>query len=433
MALPPNFPPTPRDQLPPDVQTELAPIEARLQTIPNDPASLLAAANVFEKRKLYANELAQYYLLRQQWPDAPWVKAKIFELESSLAEQYAAANRKTTNGKTYALLVGISTYAKPELNLQFAHADAIDFSKLLATPRSGPVGSDDMLLLTNEKATTAAIRNAFQDFLKQKAGKADTVIILMAGHGTVEAKGDKGAYIVTYDSDPENLKDTALALPELQKLFDEQLQNVGRVVIFVDVCNAGAVGIIKGKNPINQQIEQQLGSADGSLTGLLAAGPTESSFESPSYGGGHGAFSYFVIKGMSGDADAEGNRDGVDRRTRVVRLRIPARRAIHRRQAAPARVRVVRESPSALGCDQAGNTGTSCGPLCAITTTVAAYIWRQAVKPRSPVMPRVTSRALMLPSRTESFSPVFPEMPQMRLNACEQSCRPKVSLITRTR
>jgi len=308
---PVNFPPIPREQLPASVLADLAPIEAALRLDANDPAALLAAANLFDRAKLYANELVEYNRMRQLWPDAPWVKAKISELESTLADQYAAASgAPPPGGKTYALLVGISKYAKPELNLQFAHADAIDFGKLLRSPRAGPVGGDDIRLLTDNNATTAAIRSAFEEFLRKKAGKADTVVILLAGHGIVEPQGDKGAYIVTYDSDPEDLKDTALAIPELQKLFQEQLRNVGRVVIFVDVCNAGTVGILKGRNAINQQIEDQLGEAEGSLTGLLAAGPKESSYEGPEYGGGHGAFTYFVLKGLNGEADAEGNRDG---------------------------------------------------------------------------------------------------------------------------
>jgi tetratricopeptide (TPR) repeat protein len=308
---PVDFPPLPREQLPASVLADLAPIEAALQLDANDPAALLAAANLFDRTKLYANELAEYSRMRQLWPDAPWVKAKISELESTLADQYAAASGTPAGGKTYALLIGISKYAKPDLNLQFAHADAIDFGKLLRTPRAGPVAGDDIRLLTDSNATTAAIRSAFEEFLRKKAGKADTVVILLAGHGIVEPQGDRGAYIVTYDSDPEDLKDTALGIPELQKLFQEQLQNVGRVVIFVDVCNAGTVGIIKGRNAINQQIEDQLGEAEGSLTGLLAAGPKESSYEGPEYGGGHGAFTYFVLKGLSGEADAEGNRDGI--------------------------------------------------------------------------------------------------------------------------
>ena len=52
-----------------------------------------------------------------------------------------------------------------------------------------------------------------------------------------------------------------------------------------------------------------LGDAEGDLFGLLASRPTELSSEGPQFGGGHGAFSYFVIKGLDGAADD--NKDGV--------------------------------------------------------------------------------------------------------------------------
>ncbi len=118
------------------------------------------------------------------------------------------------------------------------------FGKLLESPRGGSVPSGNVLLLTDEKATTAAVRNGFQDFLKRRAGKNDTVVILIAGHGTVEVPGSKNAFILTYDSDPQDLKSTALAMDELQSLFEEQLSKVGRVLLFVDVCKAGTIGTI---------------------------------------------------------------------------------------------------------------------------------------------------------------------------------------------
>jgi uncharacterized caspase-like protein len=136
--------------------------------------------------------LRSYNKLRQQWPDAVWVKSKIFELGQSLGDQAAAATASAqTGGQTYALLVGISKYAKPELALQFADADASVFGKLLESPLGGGVPEWQRLLLTDEKATTAAVRNGFQDFLKRRAGKNDTVLILIAGHGTVEVPGSK--------------------------------------------------------------------------------------------------------------------------------------------------------------------------------------------------------------------------------------------------
>jgi len=304
----PETPPVAHDKLPADVQAEIAPYETALAANPKDQAALVSEAAIFENHKLIANALDMYYKLRAEWPDAVWVKSKIFELEQALADQAASATAAAgAGGQTYALLVGISKYAKPELSLQFADKDADVFGDLLESPRGGGLPPGNVMLLTDQKATTAAVRNGFQDFLKRRATKNDTVVILIAGHGTVEVPGSKNAFILTYDSDPQDLKSTALAVDELQSLFEEQLAKVGRVLLFVDVCKAGTIGTIH--NTTVSADVQHLGDVEGDLFGLLASRPKEVSLEGPEFGGGHGVFSYYVIKGLEGAADANG--DGV--------------------------------------------------------------------------------------------------------------------------
>ncbi len=301
----PEVPPTPHDKLAADVQTEIAPFDAALKTDPKDQAALVSEAAVFENHNLASNALEMYNKIREQWPDAVWVKSKIFDLEQTLANQASAATAAATaGGKTYALLVGISKYAKPELSLQFANADANTFGQLLESPRGGSLSPDNVLLLTDEKATTAAVRNGFQDFLKRRAGKSDTVIILVASHGTVDGKN---AYILTYDSDPQDLNSTALPMSELQSLFEDQLSKVGRVLMFVDVCKAGTIGTIKS-DTVNSQVEN-FKNVDGELLAMMSGRRRELSMEGPEFGGGHGAFSYFVLKGLEGAADENG--DGI--------------------------------------------------------------------------------------------------------------------------
>jgi tetratricopeptide (TPR) repeat protein len=300
-----EVPPVPRDKLPADVVAELVAVDPQYAAS-EDPAVRIAVAAVFEKRDLIANALEVYYKLRELWPDAVWVKSKIFDLEELLATRVAASAATAAGGQTYALLVGISKYKRPELSLQFADADANAFSKLLASPRGGGIDSKNIVLLTDENATTAAVRNAFQDFLKRRAHKNDTVILLIAGHGTVEVPGSKNAFVLTYDSDPQDLASTALPMSELRSLFEEQLKNVGRVVLFVDICKAGTIGSIQNTT-VNADV-QHLGDVDGDLFGFLASRPKEVSVEGPQFGGGHGVFSYFVLKGLGGSADA--NKDG---------------------------------------------------------------------------------------------------------------------------
>jgi uncharacterized caspase-like protein len=207
-------------------------------------------------------------------------------------------------GKTFALVVGISKYQKlpQDLWLQYPDADARAFAQHLASGRGGAVPPDQMLLLTNEQATTAAIRDAFRTFLK-RPGRNDTVFILLAGHGTVDSKG---AYILTYDSNPENLSGTAITMNEVQSLVENEVSTAGHVVLLADVCRAATIGTLKTAEL--GAVVQKLGEAQGEMLGLMAARPRELSLEGPEFGGGHGAFTYSVLKGLDGAADE--NHDG---------------------------------------------------------------------------------------------------------------------------
>ncbi len=303
-----DFPPVPKDKLPANVLTEIQPLEAAAATDTSDPSPHVALAAVYEQNQLPANALAEYQKVVGVWQNAEWVKSKIFGLEESLATAAAAAAANAgTAGQTYALMVGISKYKNPQLNLQFADKDAVDFGKVVETQRFGGVPSQNVMVLTDEKATAGAVRNGFQTFLKAKATKMDTVVILLASHGTVEVPGTKDSYVLTYDSDPQDLKSTAITMSEIQQLFQEQLKNVARVMMFVDVCKAGTIGTIQN-TPVEGAVAS-LGQSQGVLFGLLASGPKEFSIEGPQFGGGHGAFSYFVLKGLMGAADR--NKDGV--------------------------------------------------------------------------------------------------------------------------
>jgi tetratricopeptide (TPR) repeat protein len=163
-----------------------------------------------------------------------------------------------------------------------------------------------MHLLTDEKATTSGLRSVLQTLGTRKAGKQDTIILFFAGHGTVEVPGSKSAFIVTHDSDPQDLSTTALPMEEIQELI-QKLSQTGRIVALVDVCRAGTIGTIRSTT-VNAAVER-LGESEGEMLGLMASRPKEFSYEGPQFGGGHGAFSYYLLKALSGAADK--NTDGI--------------------------------------------------------------------------------------------------------------------------
>ncbi len=289
------------DALPAAVKAQLAPLEAALKADPNDAQALVEEATIFERAKLEPNALAAFRKASVLWPDAVWIRGRIFELEEHLATDAAIkAAAIAPDAKTFAMIVGIGKYQKlpQDLWLQFPGADAKAFGEFLASKAGGNVPADQMMVLSDEQATTAALRNAFHTFLKSRPGKKDTVFILLAGHGTVDTRG---AYLVTYDSDPQDLSTTALSMAELQKLVEEELGQVGRVVLMADVCRATTIGNTKPASIA--AVVEKLGEAPGEMLGLMASRPKEVSSEGTQYGGGHGAFTWSILQALEGQGD----------------------------------------------------------------------------------------------------------------------------------
>jgi uncharacterized caspase-like protein len=214
---------------------------------------------------------------------------------------FASFSYAQVPGKTWALVVGVSKFQKlpSELWLQYPEIDAKTFAAFVQSPRGGSVPNDQLLVITNEQATIANLRNAFKTFLT-KPGKDDTVFILFASHGLAD---NRGAYILTYDSDAQNLADTALPMSELHSLVEDELTRAGHVIFLADVCHASAIAGQK-TDSISGAVAE-LGESPGEMLGLMAARPKEVSFEGPEFGGGHGAFTWSVLRGLSGEADTD--------------------------------------------------------------------------------------------------------------------------------
>ena len=257
----PETPPIPRDQLPAEVLAELPPG-------PNDrrswsPPRRLRKAQAHRQRAGHT-----YYKLREQWPDAVWVKSRIFDLEQRLAVQNR--RRATGPGDRPTRCSSASRNTSVPISRFSSPTPTPTSSQLLQSPRGGGVPPENLICSPMKKPRSRPSALAFQDLLKRRAGKNDTVVILVAGHGTVD--GREG-YILTYDADPQDLKSTALPMAELNALFDEQLKKVGRVLLFTDVCKAGIIGSIKRASMSDVK---QLGGRRGRLCSDFSPAAQES-------------------------------------------------------------------------------------------------------------------------------------------------------------
>ena len=119
-------------------------------------------------------------------------------------------------------MIGISKYQKlpQDLWLQFADADAKTFSQHLASARGGGVPADQMVVLTNEAGHHRRRAQCLPDVPAKSRGQER--YRLHPGRRPRHVD-NRGAYILTYDSDPQDLSTTALPIGEIQSLVDDEL------------------------------------------------------------------------------------------------------------------------------------------------------------------------------------------------------------------
>ena len=223
---------------------------------------------------------------------------------------------KTAN--RYAVVIGIGNYASPSIpRLRFATRDAEAMYRFLTTKGGYP--KDNVLLLTDaagEKPTLQNIRKALGEFLYRKPGREDMVLIYYAGHGApeVDTAGNEtdglAKYLIPMDAEPESLYSTALPMDEIQRIFARIPAE--RIVMLLDTCYSGTAG---GRTFMRQQIRaggindqflERLTRSKGRVI-ITASGPNEVALESSELG--HGVFTYFLLQGLAGQADRNG--DGV--------------------------------------------------------------------------------------------------------------------------
>ena len=227
----------------------LAPIDQAIRSNPDDTVKRLERARVLNSYGLNDEASAEMERVSAAWPDVAWPKQRLFKLAEESGKSKvaaAAASEPEVEGQTYALLVGISSFKDPGINpLEYAHEDAKELTRLLESERAGHLPPENVVLLTNEDATTGAIRGAIEKHLKGKAGKNDTVVLFIASHGATFKVGDNNkGFIITYDTSAQDPSTSGIPMDDIRQLFQNELSKVRRLLLYVDVCHAGKIGQI---------------------------------------------------------------------------------------------------------------------------------------------------------------------------------------------
>lgn len=218
----------------------------------------------------------------------------------------------TFHGKRWAVVVGISQYADTSIaNLHYADADARAFYEFLRSPRAGGDGFDsaNVKLLLNSEATYRNLRSALFTFLKS-ATEDDEIIIFFAGHGAPDPLRSQNLYLLTYDTEARDFAGTAFPMEDMSRALRSLYAR--NILVITDACHSGAVGgafAMRGldKGGINDAFLAQLSASTGGLAIFTASGTDQASFEDARWGGGHGVFTHYLLEGLKGAADEDGD------------------------------------------------------------------------------------------------------------------------------
>jgi hypothetical protein len=143
----------------------------------------------------------------------------------------------------WALVVGIGKFDNPRVpELHLTKPDAASFAAFLQDPKTGRFNAANVHVLTDEQATTRAIKEQL-NWLARSAAADDLVVIYMATHGSPRTMDTAGVnYIITYDTDITNqdaLFATALPMVDVGNTVASRVKAT-RVAIFLDTCFSGA-------------------------------------------------------------------------------------------------------------------------------------------------------------------------------------------------
>jgi len=247
--------------------------------------------------------------------------------DGTSARKTISVHLKKKPGEVWAVVIGINKYTHLP-PLKYAVNDAREFYRYLVDVNKVP--EENVWLLLDEDATLDKVKSTLGTRLRRSAGKEDTVIIYLAGHGAMESDSSSPdgdgleKYILPYNADPKDLYSSAMPMREIAQIF--QRISSDRLILITDMCYSGATGGRTVPVPgiranISGAFLERISRGRGRVV-LTAGDANEVTVERDDLR--HGVFTYFLLEGLRGKADADGNGVvTVDEVYRYVSIKVP--------------------------------------------------------------------------------------------------------------
>jgi len=229
--------------------------------------------------------------------------AVFFVTTSFAQERDLSVEAKTSTANTFVLLIGINQYPRDIPSLEYCVADTEGLAKSL---KNVGVPAEHIIIMVDD-AKDVALRPSRANIQRQielvtdLVTENDQLVVAFSGHG---AQIDGEAYLCPNDTDLDNRESF---LP--RKWVYERLESsAARKKLFItDACRNEIV--VKGAKSVvgAKSLGDPLGDAESRGFAILAScSKNQKSYEDDSLK--HGVFTYFIMRGLEGAADAD--KDG---------------------------------------------------------------------------------------------------------------------------
>ncbi|WP_414755163.1 eIF2A-related protein [Anabaena sp. CCY 9910] len=241
-----------------------------------------------------------------------------------VATSHSTHTLATGKAKLWLLLVGVNQYQDERLpTLRYSAVDCQGLATALADATCR--FPDKSEWVHHDFATQLPTLTTVRDSLRQVTHQAqpeDTILFYFSGHGILEP-GSQQAILCLADTQTDDLLNTGLGLPELlQCLENSQAQTQ---LVWLDACHSGSLTFRGARsnhtpaslpNPTPQIVEllRQRAKQSKGFYALLSCDTNQQSWEFPELG--HGVFTYYLMRGLRGEAaDIQGliDADGLYR------------------------------------------------------------------------------------------------------------------------
>jgi WD40 repeat protein/uncharacterized caspase-like protein len=222
---------------------------------------------------------------------------------------------ETSQAKLWLLLVGVNQYQDERLPaLRYSALDCQGLGEALAgatrefAHKQARIHHDFSPQLPHLSSVRANLKQ-----IAAAAQPQDTILFYFSGHGILDLSSQQ-AVLCLADTDTDHLLDTGLPLQDVLQLLGNSCAH--QQLVWLDACHSGGLSLVGARtptagepvfNPTSQLVEvlQQRAQKSKGFYALLSCDQGQQSWEFPELG--HGVFTYYLMRGLHGEAaDSQG-------------------------------------------------------------------------------------------------------------------------------